>query len=312
MPTSPLALFPDDGAAVPATLGPLPGIHPFSILRTDLGPWRERRRAWNDLGMSSQAGREHVTTYAREGSEFGKTHMASINGGLSTFDPVLSEVSYEWYCPDGGAILDPFAGGSVRGLVAGNGGYRYTGIDLSPVQVDANEEQAAVWRERDLLAAQPRWILGDAADVLPELPSASYDYVFTCPPYHNLERYSDHPADLSAMRWKEFAAVYREITAESVRCLAEDRFATWVVGEVRNSTGALRNLISLTIAAHEDAGARHYNDAVLMNTLGTVPLRLGQQWRASRKMGRHHQYVLTFVKGDPKRATAHLAERQSS
>ncbi|WP_367129945.1 MULTISPECIES: hypothetical protein [Streptomyces] len=56
-------------------------------------------------------------------------------------------------------------------------------------------------------------------------------------------------------------------------------------------------------------GARLYNDAILVNTLGTVPMRLGAQWRASRKMGRHHQYVLTFVKGDPRKATAALPPR---
>ncbi|EST29641.1 hypothetical protein [Streptomyces roseochromogenus] len=32
------------------------------------------------------------------------------------------------------------------------------------------------------------------------MPTGAYDYVFTCLPYHNLERYSDHPADLSAMK----------------------------------------------------------------------------------------------------------------
>lgn len=307
MPTSSQPLFDDDDALSAPTLGPLPGIRPFSVLRTELGPWRDRRAAWNDLGLASRSGREHVTTYDG-GSEFARKHLVTINGGLSTFDPVLAETHYEWYCPDGGHVLDPFAGGSVRGLVAGNGGYRYTGVDLSPSQVDANEDQAADWAARDLLAAKPSWVLGDAADVLPELPADAYDYVFTCPPYHNLEKYSDHPADLSAMRWKEFAEVYTEIIAESVRCLAEDRFATWVVGEVRNSLGAIRGLIPLTIAAHEAAGARLYNDAILMNTLGTVPMRLGNQWRASRKMGRHHQYVLTFVKGDPKRATEHLRQ----
>ncbi|MGW1762768.1 class I SAM-dependent methyltransferase [Streptomyces sp. NPDC002073] len=256
--------------------------------------------------MTSRAGREHVGTFSTD-DPFGAKYLARVNGGLSTFDPVLAEASYEWYCPEGGVILDPFAGGSVRGLVAGNGGYQYTGVDLAPMQVDANEEQAEEWAARDLLAARPRWILGDAAEVLPELPTGGYDYVFTCPPYHSLERYSDHPADLSAMRWKDFTDAYRAIIAESMRCLANDRFATWVVGEVRSSSGMLRNLISLTIKAHEDAGARHYNDAILVNTLGTLPMRLGQQWRASRKMGRHHQYVLTFVKGDPKRATARVA-----
>lgn len=33
----------------------------------------------------------------------------------SVFDPVLCEVAYTWFCPKGGAILDPFCGGSVRG-----------------------------------------------------------------------------------------------------------------------------------------------------------------------------------------------------
>lgn len=308
MATDPPALF-DDDASLPAprTQGPLSGILPFSVIRSELGPWRERRRAWHDLGMASRAGREHVTTFDTN-SPFAKDKLVTINGGLSTFDPVLAEVSYEWYCPEGGTVLDPFAGGSVRGLVAGNLGRRYTGVDLSPLQVEANEDQAADWTSRDLLLHTPAWLVGDAADVLPDLPAGSFDYVFTCPPYHNLEKYSDHPADLSNMRWKDFAAAYRDIIAESVRCLAPDRFATWVVGEIRNSTGILRGLVQLTIDAHEAAGARPYNDAVLMNTLGSVPMRLGAQWRASRKMGRHHQYVLTFVKGDPKGATRALAE----
>ncbi|MFI1799427.1 class I SAM-dependent methyltransferase [Streptomyces sp. NPDC020379] len=294
--------------AAPATCGPagLPGIQPFSVLRSDLGPWRDRRRVWEELGLHSRRGRKHVTTYNTDGT-FGQK-LAEVNGGLSTFDPVLAEASYSWYCPEGGRILDPFAGGSVRGLVAANGGYRYTGIDLSPSQIDANEEAAADWRARDLLAAEPSWILGDAAEELPELPPERADYVFTCPPYYDLERYSDHPADLSAMRWQEFAEAYSAIITESVRCLANHRFATWVVGEVRNSTGVLRGLVPLTIAAHEAAGARFYNDAILVNSLGSMPLRLGAQWRASRKHGRHHQYVLTFVKGDPRKAAAALTQ----
>jgi hypothetical protein len=36
----------------------------------------------------------------------------------SIFDPVLCEIAYRWFCPSGGTVLDPFAGGSVRGIVA--------------------------------------------------------------------------------------------------------------------------------------------------------------------------------------------------
>jgi hypothetical protein len=48
--------------------------------------------------------------------------------GASIFDPVLCELLYKWFCTNGGSVLDPFAGGSVRGVV-GILGYPY-GIDL--------------------------------------------------------------------------------------------------------------------------------------------------------------------------------------
>lgn len=38
--------------------------------------------------------------------------------GTSIFDPVLCELAYSWFCPLDGKVLDPFAGGSVRGIVA--------------------------------------------------------------------------------------------------------------------------------------------------------------------------------------------------
>ncbi|MFJ1640826.1 class I SAM-dependent methyltransferase [Streptomyces sp. NPDC088256] len=273
----------------------------MSVIRSDMGPWRERRRYWDELGLDSGKGRT-VDLFGAI-SAYKESPLPS---GPSLFDPVLAEASYRWYCPDGGSILDPFAGGSVRGLVAGNGGYGYTGVDLSGAQVAANRDQAAEWEARGLLAVPPRWVEGDSAKTLSLLADGAFDYVFTCPPYHNLERYSDHPDDLSAMRWPRFERAYREIVAESARCLAPDRFSTWVVGDVRDSAGRIRGLVPLTIEAHRAAGMHLHNDAVLLNVIGTAAMRLPAQWRVSRKMGRIHQYVLTFVKGDGRRATSAL------
>ena len=39
--------------------------------------------------------------------------------GTSIFDPVLCELIYRWFCIPNSKILDSFAGGSVRGIVAG-------------------------------------------------------------------------------------------------------------------------------------------------------------------------------------------------
>jgi len=290
--------FPDAGRASME----IHGVRPFSVLRADRGPWQARKRSWNDLGLDSLAGREHVSTYAPSGT-WSKRVMTSINNGLSTFDPVLAEACYTWYAPPGGHVIDPFAGGSVRGLVAGNLGLSYTGIDLSAAQVEANRDQGEDWAARELLAAPVDWIHGDAAEVLPTLPAGGFDYALTCPPYHTLEHYTTDPRDLSRMRWKRFARTYRAIVAATVERLAPDRFMTWIVGEVRDGHGMLRGLGRLNIEAHENAGAMFYNDGVIVNVIGTTAARMPAQWRVARTVGRHHQYALTFVKGNPNTAT---------
>lgn len=67
--------------------------------------------------------------------------MAAGQTGTSIFDPVLCELAYLWFSPVGGVVLDPFAGGSVRGIVCAALGRRYVGIDLRQEQIEANRSQ---------------------------------------------------------------------------------------------------------------------------------------------------------------------------
>ena len=55
--------------------------------------------------------------------------------------------------PPRGRVIDPFAGGSVRGIVAASLGRSYAGNDLSAAQVQANEEQADDFAGRGILTA---------------------------------------------------------------------------------------------------------------------------------------------------------------
>src|SRR5215471_15335327 len=87
------------------------------------------------------------------------TPASSEASGTSIFDPVLCELVYRWFCPPAGLVLDPFAGGSVRGIVAAKLGLRYTGIDLSRRQIEENRKQAA---EICGQQSQPTWIVGDS------------------------------------------------------------------------------------------------------------------------------------------------------
>lgn len=226
-------------------------------------------------------------------TETGTENMAT---GTSIFDPVLCELAYTWFCPPSGAILDPFAGGSVRGIVAAVLGRHYTGVDLRPEQIEANNEQAAAIVPDNM----PRWIVGDSREAMPD---EQFDFVFSCPPYADLEVYSDDPRDISTMDYPAFLAAYREIVAGAVQRLRNDRFACFVVGDVRDKKGMYYNFVSDTIAAFQDAGAKLYNEAVLVTAVGSLPIRVGKQFESGRKLGKTHQNVLVFVKGDPRKAT---------
>lgn len=219
--------------------------------------------------------------------------------GTSIFDPVLCEIAYRWFCPPSGVVLDPFAGGSVRGIIASRLGRRYVGIELRPEQVEANVAQLHLAND-----PAPEWRTGDARNVSALTADVMADILFSCPPYWNLERYSDNPADLSNMGRDEFLAAYSAIIRDAVARLRDDRFAVWVIGDVRDYRGCYVNLPGKTVDAFEAAGARLYNDAILVTAVGSLPVRVGRQFEVSRKLGRTHQNVMVFVKGDPRKATA--------
>ena len=228
---------------------------------------------------------------------------AATASGTSIFNPVLCEIAYRWFCPQGGTVLDPFAGGSVRGIVASQLGRAYVGIELRAEQVAANKAQAALGA-----GPAPQWITGDSRDIATLAAKVDADLILSCPPYWNLEVYSDDPADLSTLGKEAFFEAYARIIAGAVSRLRDDRFAVWVIGDVRDAGGFFVNLPGKTVAAFEAAGARFYNDAILVTAVGSLPIRAGRQVEASRKLGRTHQNVLVFCKGDPKRATEAIGQ----
>ena len=219
--------------------------------------------------------------------------------GTSIFDPVLCELLYEWFSPPGGIVLDPFSGGSVRGIVAACLGRKYWGCDLSAAQVEANKAQLGIVPHGCPL---PKWHVGDACEMVPtRAPEA--DFVIACPPYFDLEVYSEDPRDLSVMDWDGFRAVYDDIVGACAARLRPDRFAAFVVGDVRDDNGLYRNLPGYTTACFRRAGMSLYNEMQLITAVGSLSIRTERQFVMSRKLGRTHQTVLVYVKGDPRRAT---------
>ena len=264
---------------------------PFTVLDARSGEWQERKRAWASLGMKSEVGRTENLLKMSATCSLGEKDT-------SIFDPTVCELAYRWFSPPSGQVVDPFAGGSVRGIVAAQLGLDYWGCDLRAEQIEANREQAATICADKV----PTWVCGDSMDTLADAPPA--DFVFSCPPYGDLEVYSDDPADLSGMEWHTFVAAYKRIILRAVGRLKDDRFACFVVGDFRDNKGFYRDLVSTTIRAFEECGARLYNEAILVTSVGSASMRVTKQFNASRKMAKTHQNVLVFCKGDPRKAAA--------
>ena len=260
---------------------------PFSILDTKSGNWQKRKRLWISKGLKSEVGRDakviNMDTVAKE------KNSAEY---VSVFDPALCEVLYHWFCEDGGNILDPFAGGSVRGIVANYLGYKYSGIDIRQEQIDSNREQAL-----NILPIenQPQWYVGDSNKLLDDKWNIEFDLVMSCPPYADLEVYSDLEGDISNKPYKKFLELYESIIEKSCKLLKRGGYACFVVGEVRDKNGYYIGFVPDTIKAFEKCGMRFYNEAVLLNAIASASMRANGNMK-SQKLVKVHQNVLVFKK----------------
>tara|TARA_B110000908_G_scaffold62087_1_gene75323 strand:- start:417 stop:1733 length:1317 start_codon:yes stop_codon:yes gene_type:complete len=269
-------------------------IHPFSILDTRTKEWKDRKNWWIlNHKIKSELGRENTES---------KTMFWDTEANVSVFDPVLCETMYDWFSPKDGKVLDPFAGGSVRGIVAEGLGRSYTGIDISEEQIKANKLQSD----------KPNWIVGDSRKVVPTLTN-EYDFIFTCPPYHDLEVYSDNPKDISNMPYNRFLTSLNSILTHSVSKLKDNRFVAIVVSEIREQSttrnykiGKYRGFVPSVIEMCEEMGLSFYNDMILYNSQGQASRVSKTYFNRNKKIASVHQNILIFVKGNPDIATEEI------
>lgn len=312
---------------------------PFSVLNTRTAEWQERRRAWLGIGIKSEEGRDEDLTFAKSAqppafydtknalretlgrepstdevlAEMEKQGIQAM-ATTSIFDPVLTELSYRWFNTEGGRILDPFAGGSVRGIVAAKLNMPYVGNDLREKQVVANIENAKEVLGNIPVGIAPRWTVGDSTqleDVLQKNGiTGDFDMVFSCPPYADLEVYSNDPRDISNMDYPQFLEAYKAAIKQACTRLKNNRFAVFVVGDIRDKKGIYRNFIGHTIEAFTECGLSYYNHLILVNQITSLAMRVRRQFNGGRKVGKVHQNVLVFCKGSVEETVDQFEEVQ--
>lgn len=276
-------------------------VPPFSTLDRRAGYWTKRKEQWNDLGIRSKEGRDDNLMNAGALCDWAENFdsLGAMAPSTSVFDPVLCEVVYRWFSPEGGAVFDPFAGGSVRGITAEILGRHYTGIDLRPEQIESNEEQAKE------IGVAPKWIVDDSLNADKHVKDGTQDLVFTCPPYADLEVYSDDARDISNMDQEDFERTYTKILTIAARKLKKNRFMVVVISDVRDKNGFYRGLVELTKQALQQAGLRPYNDMILLDPIGTAGVRAARQFNGGKKVTKVHQNVVAYFNGEPEIIKTH-------
>lgn len=297
-------------------------IPPFSVLDSRQGYWQSRKKMWRgiigDMGQSRQGKlyssvelqykdlytrtTEHRKSLGISFSEYIEKYVPKdvlekekskvLSAGVSLLDPVLAEIIVRWFGVKNGKAFDCFAGDTMFGYVAARLGNEFTGIELRQEQADLNNERTAD------IAAQ--YICDDGQNVAKHITPNSQDLLFSCPPYFDLEVYSDLPNDASNQdSYEDFIKIIENAFKAAYTCLKENRFAVIVIGDVRSkANGEYYDFGSDIKRIFREAGAHLINDIVLIETASSVALR-APRYMKSRKVAKMHQNVFVFFKGDP-------------
>lgn len=262
-------------------------IAPVNIFDTRKEKWLERKRVWRELINDNGETRQETNV------------ITNINDNFETvslLDPVLAEIICYWFTPqkDNNKIFDCFAGDTIFGYVAGKLGNEFTGIELRKKQADLNNE-----RTKDFNC---KYICDDGQNVDKYIEKETQDLFFSCPPYFDLEVYSDMENDASNQKsYEDFYKILDNALRKGVERLKENRFAVIVVGDVRNKkTGEYYSFLDDIRRTMKKSGLLYYNDITLINNFGTAGLR-GRRFFKSRKVVNVKQTCLVFYKGDSRK-----------
>lgn len=273
-------------------------VPPFSVFDTKQGYWKERKRAWRSIILDDGSTRGDA-----------KLITGSITEGfadVSLLDPVLSEIIVRYFMPDekcGINCFDVFAGDTVFGFVSSKLEKKFTGIELRKEQADFNNNRVSQ------INAESVYICDDGRNVRKYIQDDSQDLLFSCPPYFDLEVYSDNENDASNQKtFEDFYKILDKAFSEAIHCLKNDRFAVIVVGDIRSKKdGHYYDFIGKVKETFTRERMLLYNEAILLDSIGTAAIRASRCMH-TRKLVKVHQNVLVFYKGN----TANISKNFSA
>lgn len=240
---------------------------------------KRRVRDWRRLtGETGHSG-------ARDGT-FRADHDSLYTGTHSVFPaPLMEMIIVRYGGAVGSKILDPFAGGPPRGLVSSIMGHEYVGFEVRQEQIDENEQLL-----RRLKLKNARYVFGDGRflDI-----DEQFDCAITCPPYYDLEQYSERGDDLSNL------ASYAEFNASMHLCAGSLRlrmkpgsFVCMIVGLFRDKRGELIDFPADTVQNFREAGFLYWQHIILSKNFASAAVRASNAWKGIKLVPRHENLLI--------------------
>jgi hypothetical protein len=281
-------------------------VEPYSVLDTRATKWQTMKKRLEILLDEKGDTREEENFNIRRNTGIVKrnnkiaTEKQKIfqynEKNISLFDPVLSMVCFNWFGKDKGLVIDPCAGDTRKGNVIALMGGRFLGVDIRESQVLHNNKKAE---------KGAKWICDDGCNIINYVEKESASMMLSCPPYYDLEVYSDNEQDASNQpTFSSFVEKMNAIYSSAIACLEKDSFACIVIGNVRKKNnvvyGGFYHFKEAIINIFEKNGMCFYNDIVILKKNGTAHMRAVPYMNQKKVVG-VHEYLLVFYKGDVKR-----------
>lgn len=243
--------------------------------------------------------KRRVSDWRRITGEDGHSGLRNIlrkdgvyTGTYSVFPiPLMEYIIVRYGGAEGGKILDPFAGGPPRAIASSFMNMEYHGVDVRQDQIDEN---MVIIKELNL--DNVTYYCDDARS-LETIPDIQFDMSVACPPYHDVEVYSDQEDDMSTFpTYASFNAAMWMSAEAQFPFLKPGAFACLIVCNFRDKkTGELIDFRADTVANFKEAGFIFHDEIILSRNFGSAAKRASNAWRGL-KMVRRHEYLLVFRK----------------
>lgn len=263
----------------------------------DLTRWREYEHIWTD------------SLWLIEARDRTGGHQLDYHGN---FVPQIATQTYLRYTREDEIVLDLFLGSGTSAIEAVRLNRRFIGVELNPDLVEyvrgkilAGQSQGPPLLDRRIHILQGDSTQEETArrvrEVLRTMGADHAHLLILHPPYHDIIRFSDLPADLSnAPDLETFLERFETVARHGFDLLAPGRFAVLVIGD-KYARGELVPLGFYALERMQRVGFRP-KAIVVKNITGNErgKGRTNNLWRYRALAGGYyifkHEYVIIFTR----------------